>query len=124
MKTCGPLTVAALTILGLGTAHAQNVSFGERLFRDKADCQFCHGIDGDGRGDPRSPGRAANLHNTHLNREQLIEVIACGRPGTEMPHFDKLLRAVAAYASGGMKALNELSVRRNAGAIKLLEQMR
>ena len=22
-------------------------------------------------------------------REQLIEVIACGRPGTEMPHFDK-----------------------------------
>ena len=89
MKTCGPLTVAALTILGLGTAHAQNVSFGERLFRDKADCQFCHGIDGDGRGDPRSPGRAANLHNTHLNREQLIEVIACGRPGTEMPHFDK-----------------------------------
>jgi hypothetical protein len=27
-------------------------------------------------------------------------------------------------ASGGMKALNELSVRRNAGAIKLLEQMR
>ena len=24
-----------------------------------------------------------------LDREQLIEVIACGRPGTEMPHFDK-----------------------------------
>ena len=35
-----------------------------------------------------------------------------------------LLRVVAAYASGGMKALNELSVRRNAGTIKLLEQMR
>jgi hypothetical protein len=27
--------------------------------RDKANCQFCHGIDGDGRGDPRSPGGAA-----------------------------------------------------------------
>jgi hypothetical protein len=52
-------------------------------------CQFCHGIGGDGRGDPRSPGRAANLHETHLNRDQLVEVIACGRPGTEMPHFDK-----------------------------------
>jgi mono/diheme cytochrome c family protein len=76
-------------ILGFGAARAQDVSFGERLFRDKADCQFCHGIDGDGRGDPRSPGRAANLHETHLNREQLVEVIACGRPGTEMPHFDK-----------------------------------
>ena len=70
-------------------AFAQDTSFGQRLFRDKADCQFCHGIDGDGRGAPQSPGRAANLHTTILNREQLIEVIACGRPGTEMPHFDK-----------------------------------
>jgi len=70
-------------------ALAQDTSFGQRLFQDKADCQFCHGIDGDGRGDPRSPGRAANLHETHLNRDQLVEVIACGRPGTEMPHFDK-----------------------------------
>jgi hypothetical protein len=63
------------------------VPFGQRLFRDKADCQFCQGIDGDGSGDPRSPGRAANLHETRLSSEQLIEVIACGRPGTEMPHL-------------------------------------
>ena len=89
MKTCGPLAATAAIVLGFGAVLAQDVSFGERLFRDKADCQFCHGIDGDGRGDPRSPGRAANLHETHLNREQLVEVIACGRPGTEMPHFDK-----------------------------------
>jgi hypothetical protein len=34
----------------------------------------------------------------------------------------ELLRAVAAYASGGMKALDDLSARRNAGAIKALEQ--
>jgi hypothetical protein len=26
---------------------------------------------------------------TIVNRAQLIEVIACGRPATEMPHFDK-----------------------------------
>jgi mono/diheme cytochrome c family protein len=70
-------------------ALAQDVSFGDRLYHEKADCQFCHGPDGDGRGDPRSPGQAANLHKTILNREQLVEVIACGRPGTEMPHFDK-----------------------------------
>ena len=89
MKTCGPLAATATIVLGFGAVLVQDVSFGERLFRDKADCQFCHGIDGDGRGDPRSPGRAANLHETHLNREQLVEVIACGRPGTEMPHFDK-----------------------------------
>jgi cytochrome c553 len=69
--------------------HAQNVSFGQRLFQDKGDCKFCHGENGDGRGDPRSPGAASNLHKTKLSRDQLIEVIACGRPATEMPHFDK-----------------------------------
>jgi mono/diheme cytochrome c family protein len=79
----------AILLLSLGGVHAQDTSFGQRLFQEKADCQFCHGVDGDGRGDPRSPGQAANLHKTILNREQLIEVIACGRPGTEMPHFDK-----------------------------------
>ena len=36
----------------------------------------------------------------------------------------ELLRAVAAYAAGGMKALGDLSAQRNAGAMRLLEQMR
>jgi len=35
-----------------------------------------------------------------------------------------LLRAVAAYAAGGMKALGDMSARRNAGAMRLLEQMK
>jgi cytochrome c553 len=80
---------AAACLFSLAAAHAQDVSFGDRLYHEKADCQFCHGADGDGRGDPRSPGRAADLHRTILTRDQLIEVVACGRPGTEMPHFDK-----------------------------------
>src|SRR6266849_4309048 len=83
------IVAAATLLLSLDLAFAQDTSFGQRLYQDKADCQFCHGVDGDGRGDPRSPGQAANLHKTILNREQLVEVIACGRPGTEMPHFDK-----------------------------------
>ena len=92
MRCAGPMSACvavASLLLSFGIAGAQETSFGQRLFQDKADCQFCHGIDGDGRGDPRSPGQAANLHQTILNREQLIEVIACGRPGTEMPHFDR-----------------------------------
>jgi mono/diheme cytochrome c family protein len=89
MKACETVAVVAVIIVCFGEAHGQDVSFGARLFHEKADCQFCHGPNGDGRGDARSPGRAANLHETHLDREQLIEVIACGRPGTEMPHFDK-----------------------------------
>jgi hypothetical protein len=36
----------------------------------------------------------------------------------------ELLRAVAAYAAGGMRALADLSARREAGAIKLIQQMR
>ena len=82
------LTAAALTIAAY-PASAQDVSFGQRLFQEKADCQFCHGPEGDGRGDPRSPGKASDLHKTMLAREQLIEVVTCGRVGTEMPYFDK-----------------------------------
>jgi hypothetical protein len=36
----------------------------------------------------------------------------------------ELLRAVAAYAAGGMRALADLSARHDAGAVKLLRQMR
>jgi hypothetical protein len=90
VNACKLITTTILVAgIQLSPALAQDVSFGERLYRDKADCQFCHGPNGDGRGDPRSPGRAANLRETMLTRAQLIEVIGCGRPGTEMPHFDK-----------------------------------
>jgi hypothetical protein len=36
----------------------------------------------------------------------------------------ELLRAVAAYAAGGMKALSDLKARHNSGAVKLLAQMK
>jgi cytochrome c553 len=89
VNTCKFIVAALIpAVIHLSSASAQDVSFGNRLFHEKADCQFCHGPDGGGRGDPRSPGRAANLHETKLNRAQLSEVIACGRPATEMPHFD------------------------------------
>jgi mono/diheme cytochrome c family protein len=80
---------AAVLILCISAARGQDTSFGRRLFHEKADCQFCHGVNGDGRGDPRSPGKASDLHKTSLTRDQLVEVIACGRPGSEMPHYDK-----------------------------------
>jgi len=94
----------AIAVLAMPTyaASAQDTSFGQRLFQDKADCQFCHGPEGDGRGDPRSPGKAANLHTTQLNREALIEVVTCGRVGTEMPYFDKY-----AYADRKCRGLSE-----------------
>jgi hypothetical protein len=72
----------------LGPAGADDFSFGRRIFQDKAQCVFCHGWAGDGAGAPQSSGGAANLRETMLTREQLIEVISCGRPGTAMPRFD------------------------------------
>ena len=43
-------TFAALVwaAIPLSVACAQDVSFGDRLFHEKADCQFCHGANGDG----------------------------------------------------------------------------
>lgn len=82
------IIVAGFLVLS-SAACAQDVSFGDRLFHEKADCQFCHGVNGDGHGDPRSPGKGSDLRATKLDREQLMEVIRCGRPGSEMPHFDK-----------------------------------
>jgi mono/diheme cytochrome c family protein len=83
----------------IGTVHAQDRAFGDRLYHEKADCQFCHGIDGDGRGDPRSPGKAPDLHATKLDREQLIEVVRCGRPGSQMPRGAKFAECLGAVAS-------------------------
>jgi mono/diheme cytochrome c family protein len=89
-RISSPLVLgAAALMLCVSAARGQDTSFGQRLFHDKADCQFCHGVNGDGHGDPRSPGKASDLHKTSLSRDQLVEVIACGRPGSEMPHFDK-----------------------------------
>jgi hypothetical protein len=40
-------------------------------------------------GEPQSNGGAANLRESRLTREQLVEVILCGRPTTPMPRFDE-----------------------------------
>jgi mono/diheme cytochrome c family protein len=71
-------------------AWAQDYSQGRRVFLEKADCQYCHGWAGDGAGQGQSPGGAANLRRSQLDRDTLITVISCGVPGTAMPHFDEL----------------------------------
>ena len=79
-------------ILTSFAAHAadDDFAYGRRLYRDKAQCSYCHGWAADGAGEPQSNGGAANLRDTKMNRDQLIEVILCGRPATPMPHFDEL----------------------------------
>jgi hypothetical protein len=90
----GRLGVSALVgtfAAALTTAPAaadDDFAYGRRLFLEKAECSFCHGWAGDGAGHPQSPGAAANLRKSALDRASLIMVIGCGIPGTAMPHFD------------------------------------
>src|SRR2546428_3481597 len=83
------------------TASAEDVAEGMRLYRQKGNCQACHGWAADGRKMDSQMPDGANLRETRLDRGTLILTIKCGRPGRSMPAFDKL-----AYSDGrcyGMK---------------------
>src|SRR4051812_15560361 len=91
------------------TASSDDISEGGRLFRQKANCQACHGWAGDGRKVDDQMPDGANLRQTNLDRENLILTIKCGRPGRQMPAFDRL-----AYSDArcfGLK-LSDLRARR------------
>ncbi|MBH5371035.1 c-type cytochrome [Bradyrhizobium glycinis] len=59
---------------------------GQRIY-EKANCVGCHKWHGDGGGG--YGGAALSLRGTQLSRDQLVEVVHCGRPGTGMPRFDR-----------------------------------
>ena len=81
------VAAVALGTMG-GPALAQDATFGKNVWLSQANCADCHGWFGDGNAeDPRSP-RGANLRETELDKDSLIEIILCGIPGTSMPHFD------------------------------------
>jgi mono/diheme cytochrome c family protein len=70
-------------------ADPSDIAEGGRLFRQKANCQACHGWAGDGRKMDTQMPDGANLRETKLDRQDLVMVIKCGRPGTGMPAFDR-----------------------------------
>jgi hypothetical protein len=78
-----------------------DIAEGMRLFRQKGNCQACHGWAADGRKMDNQMPDGSNLRETLLERNNLILTIKCGRPGRGMPAFDKF-----AYSDGrcyGMK---------------------
>jgi hypothetical protein len=89
---------AAPCSLAQGTAdHAE----GMRLFLQKGNCQACHGWAGDGRKMDNQMPDGPNLRDSALDRAAVTLTIKCGRPGRNMPAFDRL-----AYSDGrcyGMK---------------------
>jgi hypothetical protein len=103
-----PTASLALTLaLFVPTAsHAQqpdpsDIAAGMKLFMQKGNCQACHGWAADGRKMDSQMPDGANLRTTVLDRKNLVITVKCGRPGTQMPAFDKF-----AYTDGrcyGMK---------------------
>ena len=68
-------------------AHGQgDVAEGQSVFK-RANCVGCHKWHGSGGGG--YGGDALSLRATQLTREQIIETVSCGRPGTGMPYFQR-----------------------------------
>lgn len=65
----------------------------------KANCIGCHKWHGGGGGS--YGGAALSLRETVLNHEQIVEVVACGRPATGMPAFHR--QAYKGYDCYGLK---------------------
>jgi mono/diheme cytochrome c family protein len=80
-------------ISGIAAARADEVARGQRIWHDKAECNFCHGWAGDGVGGFHHPGHPPSLRATQLTRDQIRMLIQCGRPGTAMPYFDRFAYA-------------------------------
>src|SRR5947209_12927547 len=90
-RRCVPVMALGLLALLLAPIPAladDDFAGGRRIFLEKADCGYCHGWAGDGAGQGQSPGGAANLRQSRLDRDSLIMTISCGIPGRAMPHFD------------------------------------
>src|SRR5678816_884327 len=64
-----------------GEPAAEDVATGLRIYRQKADCQACHGWAADGRKMDSQMPDGANLRATKLDRAKLITAIKCGIPG-------------------------------------------
>ena len=79
----------------LAAQDASDIAEGGRLFRQKANCQACHGWAGDGRKLDSQMPDGANLRETKLDRDAVVMTIKCGIPGAGMPPFDKF-----AYTDG------------------------
>jgi Cytochrome C oxidase, cbb3-type, subunit III len=97
----GAVLVSTLP-LAAQTPDASDIAEGARLFRQKGNCQSCHGWAGDGRKMDEQMPDGANLRESRLDRAALIMTIKCGLPGTGMPPFDKF-----AYSDGRCYGLKQ-----------------
>jgi hypothetical protein len=100
------LQLTSTTLVRAQAADPADIAEGMRLFRQKGNCQACHGWAGDGRKMDSQMPDGANLRQSVLDRETLIIIIKCGRPGTGMPAFDKF-----AYSDGRCYGLKQADLK-------------
>ena len=103
-------------VIGVGAFNAapraqtapapEDVAAGFRIYRQKADCQACHGWAADGRKMESQMPDGANLRATKLDRAKVVQAIKCGIPGKAMPAFDKF-----AYSDGRCYGLKQADLR-------------
>src|SRR6201981_228961 len=92
MRSLKVITFAALAMTAMSAQLAMSQSSsspepteaGKAVFK-RANCFGCHKWHGNGGGG--YGGDALSLRRTELTRDQIIETVACGRPGTGMPYF-------------------------------------
>src|SRR2546423_884486 len=87
---------ATLFLLLYGPLHAQDVTAGQREFRQT--CGFCHGLDGRGASGPDLIRSSLVNHDVYGNL--IGPVIRNGRPEKGMPAFslpDDKIRALAEF---------------------------
>jgi hypothetical protein len=106
-RAAGVLVLVACTLAGASVARAQDadpadIAAGMRIFHQEAHCQACHGWSGDGHKMDSQMPDGADLRASTLDRDALILTIKCGRPGTNMPAFDKF-----AYTDGRCYGLKQ-----------------
>jgi mono/diheme cytochrome c family protein len=90
IETRKPALALVLLLISISFAFAQSATSpdptdtGKAVFK-RANCFGCHKWHGNGGGG--YGGDALSLRKTELTRDQIVETVACGRPGTGMPFF-------------------------------------
>jgi mono/diheme cytochrome c family protein len=103
--------IAVVIVVPLAYAQAppsaEDIAAGMRIYRQKGDCQACHGWAADGRKMDSQMPDGANLRTSLLDRNKLIAAIKCGRPGRGMPAFDRL-----AYSDGRCYGMTDADLKK------------
>lgn len=105
-----PTTLAAIfaMLVSMSVASGQTApstdptDIGKAVYK-RANCFGCHKWHGNGGGG--YGGDALSLRKTQLTRDQIVETVKCGRPGTGMPYF-----ARGSYATDKCYSMNRQEV--------------